>query len=76
MGMIIVFLGLAAVLGTAFYFVGRRLFWDAWTGWRAQKQEAQEDQRRRLHTQALHREALDGVLAHLERQDAQAREAA
>ncbi len=69
MGMVIVFLSLAAVLGTVCYLVIRRLFWDAWTEWRQGRQEVHEDQRRQQHTQALRREALDSVLAQINRQD-------
>lgn len=76
MGMIIVFLVLAAVLGTACYLVLRRLFWDAWTQWRCGRQEVQEDQRRQQHTQALRREALDTVLAQIGQSDDQGRKAA
>jgi len=76
MGMVIVFLGLAAVLGTACYFLLRRLFWDAWTEWRQGRQEVHEDQRRQQHTQALRREALDSVLAQIGRQDDQGRKTA
>jgi len=76
MGMVIVFLVLAAALGTASYFLLRRLFWAAWTEWRQGRQEVQADQRRRLHTQALRHEALDSVLAQIGRQDDRGRETA
>ena len=76
MGMVIMFLGLAAVLGTASYFLLRRLFWDAWTGWREQREAVLEDQRRQQHMQELRREALDSVLAQIGRQDESGRRAA
>ncbi len=76
MGMVFVFLVLAAALGTACYLLLRRLFWDAWAGWRRGRQEVQEDQRRQQHTQALRREALDSVLAQIGRSDDGGRETA
>ena len=76
MAMTMLFLGLAVVGGTACYFILRRLCWDAWTQWRQGRQEVQEDQRRRLHTQTLHREALDTVLTQIRQQDDQGRKTA
>ncbi len=76
MGMTIVFIGLAAVLGTACYLVLRRLLWEGLTQWRQQKQAAQEAQRRGERAQALRREAMDAVLAQIGRQDDGRRETA
>ncbi len=76
MGMVIVFLVLAAAGGTACYFLLRRLCWDAWAGWRRGRQEVREDRRREEHTQQQRREALDSVLAQIGRQDESGRRAA
>ncbi len=73
---IILFLVLAAALGTTCYLLLRRLFQGLWAEWREWRQEVQEEQRRRLNTQALHREALDSVLTQIGRQDEQGRKTA
>ncbi len=74
--LLIFFLCLAAALGTAGYFLLRRLFWDTLTGWRQGRREAEEDLRRAQHTQELRREALDSVLAQIGQADEPGRKAA